>query len=99
MGIHDPSKEADFDIEDSKSVTADLTQVIFNQLPSYEEDKDAQASIMKEIRRRKDQRWKERKESILVGMDKELSMALELCSEKGASTWLKSQPLKNMALG
>ena len=55
LGIHDPSKEADFDYEDSKSATANLTQAIFNQLPSYEEDKEAQALIMKETRRKKDQ--------------------------------------------
>ena len=84
LAIHDSSKEADFNYEDSKSATANLTKVIFNKLPCYEEDKHVQASIMKEIRRRKDQRWKERKESILAGMDKELSMALELCSERGA---------------
>ena len=93
LGIHDPSKEADFDYEDSKSLTANLTQAIFNQLQSYEKDKDAQTSVMKKIRRGKDRQWKEGKESILVGMDKELSMSLELYSE-GASTYLNSLLLK-----
>ena len=59
LGIHDPSKETDFDYKDSKLVTANLTQAIFNQLLCYEEDKDAQATVMKEHRRRKDPRWKE----------------------------------------
>ena len=82
LGIHDPSKEANFDYEDSKLATANLKQVIINQLPTYVEDKETQATIMKDIRKRKDQRWKERKQSILAGMNKEQRLTLELCSEK-----------------
>ena len=55
MGIQDPSLEADFDYKDSKLATANLTQAIIDQLPAYVEDKETQATIMKDIRKRKDQ--------------------------------------------
>ena len=82
IGIQDPSLESDYDYEDSLLVTANLTQAIIDQLPTYVEDKVTQATIMKDIKRRKDQRWKERRQSILDGLNKDQRLTLELCSEK-----------------
>ena len=79
--------------------TGHLTQAIIDQLPTYVEDKETQATIMKDIRKRKDQQCKERKQSILEGLNKDQRLTLELCSEKGASTVLNSLPLKRYGFG
>ena len=51
---------------------------------------------MKDIKRRKDQRWKERRQRILDELNKDQRLTLELCSEKGASTVLNTLPLKRL---
>ena len=99
MGIQDPSLESKYDCKDSLLATANLTQAIIDQLPQYVEDKATQATVMKDIKRRKDQRWKERRQSILDGLNKDQHLTLELCSEKGASTVLNSLPLKRYGFG
>ena len=95
MGILDPCGEADWEYENSLLVTDQLTDAIFCQKPSLEVDEKVQDSVMKDLRRRKEERWKERQERICSVLSEKLCRIVQLGSEKGSSTWLTSLPLKS----
>ena len=94
MGFLDPSVEADYEYENSVLVTAQLTNAIYQQNHRLKIDDEAQERILKELTKRKDQRWKERQEQVQNAVTERMKRIILLSSEKGASTWLSSLPLK-----
>ena len=64
-------------------------------MPHLDIDVAAQEAVMKDLRRRKEDRWKERYEQVRDALDERMRRVIELASEKGASTWLTSIPLKS----
>ena len=75
-------------------ISAPVSEAIYNQMPHLDIDTEAQEAAIKELRRRKDERWKMRCEHVREMLDKRMRRTMELASEKGASTWLTSIPLK-----
>ena len=95
MGFLDPSEESEWEYENSKVVTAQISEAIYEQMPHLDIDVAAQEAVMKDLRRRKEDRWKERHEQVRDALDERMRRVIELASEKGASTWLTSIPLKS----
>ena len=94
MGFLDPSEESEWEYENSKIVTAQISEAIYEQRPRLDIDVEAQEAVMKDLRRRKEDLWKERCEHVRGAHDERMRRVIELASEKGASTWLTSIPLK-----
>ena len=94
MGFLNPSEEADQEYQNSVAATAKLADSIYNQHPKFTVNEEEQVKIVDEIRKRKDQRWKDLKEQSLNVASDHMKHILKLASEKGASTWLTSIPMK-----
>ena len=63
-------------------------------MPHLDIDTEAQEAVIKDLRRRKGERWKMRYEHVREMLSERMRRTIELASEKGASTWLTSLPLK-----
>ena len=94
MGFLNPQDEADWEYENSLLVTAQLTEAIFQQETSLAIDEEAQSNVMNDLKRRKEERWKIRHEQVKGLLNERMQRIIQLGSEKGASTWLTSLPLK-----
>ena len=94
MGFLDPTEEAEWEYENSKMISAPVSEAIYNQLPHLDIDTEAQEAVIKDLRRRKGERWKMRYEHVREMLSERMRRTIELASEKGASTWLTSLPLK-----
>ena len=94
MGFLNTSEEADQEYQNSIAATAKLTDAIYNQHPKFTMNEEEQVKIVDDIRKRKDQRWKDLKEQSLNVASDHMKHILKLASEKGASTWLTSIPMK-----
>ena len=95
MGFLNPSDEADWEYENSKHVTSQLTEAIYHQKSRLLIDEEAQGKVMKDLRKRKEERWTERQEYVKNTLDEKMQRIVMLSAEKGASTWLTSLPLKS----
>ena len=58
MGFLDPSVEADIEYENSLLVTTQLAYQIYDQKAHFQVDEETQGQIMHDLRKRKEQRWK-----------------------------------------
>ena len=94
MGFLNPSEEADHEYQNSIAATAKLTDAIYNQHLQFTVNEEEQEKIVDDIRKRKDQRWKDLKEQVINATSDHMKHILQLASEKGASTWLTSIPMK-----
>ena len=79
----------------SISATSQLTDAIYDQHQSLRIDHERQDDIMSEIKKMKNQKFKELQELIKNESSDSTVKIIELASEKGASCWLTSLPLKN----
>ena len=52
MGFLDPSEESEWEYENSKVVTAQISEAIYEQMPHLDIDVAAQEAVMKDLRRR-----------------------------------------------
>ncbi len=95
MGFLDPSIESNWEYENSKRVTSQLTEAIYQQKSRLEIDEEAQGRVMVDLRKRKEERWKECQECVNTILDEKMQRIIMLSAEKGASTWLTSLPLKS----
>ena len=93
MGFLDPSEEADLEYNNSVRVTAQLADHIFEQKSELQIDEKMQENLLKELRSEKAQRWIDQKEQLTISA--QLSYHVSLASEKGASVWLTTLPLKS----
>ena len=92
LGISIPSKEANIEYVNSKEFTEQLASAIFNQENRYIVDDEKRSEATTNVRKRKEEYYKD----LLYEMNlsETLSKTLKLSSEKGASIWLTSLPLK-----
>ena len=93
MGFLDPSEEADLEYNNSVRVTAQLADHIFEQKSELQIDEKMQENLLKELRSEKAQRWIDQKEQLTISA--QLSYHVSLASEKSASVWLTTLPLKS----
>ena len=94
MGFLNPSDEADQEYQNSVEATAKLTDAIYNQHPKFVVNEEEHVKIVDGIRKRKDDRWKDLQQQSLNIASDHMKRILLLASEKGASTWLTSIPMK-----
>ena len=59
MGFLEPSKEADLEYRNSICATKQLTDAIYHQQESFGADKEVQEQAMKELKKMKEDRWKQ----------------------------------------
>ena len=95
MGFLNPSEEAALEYSNSKLITSQLTGAIYHQSSSLTIDEKAQEDAFKDLRKRKDERWKEHKEHVMSSISEDMKRMVLLSAEKGASSWLTSLPLKS----
>ena len=94
LGFQDPSAEAEFEYQNSIMATAQLTNAIYNQLSHLDVDVEYQRKIMSEIRKKRAKRNEQFQFEIKDSTTEYKSKLIDLSSEKGASSWLTSVPLK-----
>ena len=94
MGFLDPSDESDLEYENSKLVTAQITEAIYQQKSRLVIDEEKQGYAIEDLRKRKEERWKARKDYVNNMLNEKMMRIILLGSKKGASTWLTSLPLK-----
>ena len=56
MGFLDPMEEAEWEYENSKLISAPVSEAIYNQAPHLDIDTKAQEAVIKDLRRRKGER-------------------------------------------
>ena len=95
MGFLNPSDESNWEYENSKLVTSQIAEAIYQQKSRLEIDDEAQNSVKADLRKRKEERWKERQEYVNGRLNEKMRRVVQLAAEKGASTWLTSLPLKS----
>ena len=94
MGFLNPRAEAEKEYKNSILATSKLTEAIFNQDTQFQTDEESLKQVSKEIAKSKEKWWVEHKNKLQSGMRDETKQIIQLASEKGASTWLTSLPLK-----
>ena len=94
MGFIDPSKTSDLEYESSIIATSQLTEAIFNQVSHPELDQETQSEAMKIVKKKKEVWYKGLQQNIISESNTTVAKIIELSSEKGASCWLTSLPLK-----
>ena len=94
MGFLNPSEESDFEYQNSKLITSQLTQAIFNQERELQVDEEALRNSKAEVREAKNARLAGQQEQLKNILSESMQRLVLLSSEKGASTWLSSLPLK-----
>ena len=94
MGFLNPSLEAEKEYRNSIRATTQLTDAIYNQDREFLINEEVQCGILKELQKSKETWWKDHQEQVQNKMNDHMKHVLLLASEKGASTWLTSLPLK-----
>ena len=94
MGFLNPSLEAEKEYQNSVLATSQLTDAIYNQEREFVINEEVQSGILKDLQKSKESWWKDHQEQVQNMMNDHMKRVLLLASEKGASTWLTSLPLK-----
>jgi hypothetical protein len=95
LSIYDISETSDTEYQNSCKMTASLTNAIFEQAKEYDEDTEKLKEIKTEISKGRIEYYKQRRAEIYENLSDDEKLQLDLASEKGASSWLTSLPLKN----
>ena len=95
LSIHNISETSDAEYSYSLRATAALADAIYNQNGEFQEDRDEQQEIMMEIRQERRKFYKQKIDAICENLNDLERLQLDLASEKGASSWLTSLPLKS----
>ena len=64
MGFLDPSDESDLEYENCKLVAAQITEAIYQQKSRLVIDEEKQGRVIEDLRKRKEERWKARKDYV-----------------------------------
>ena len=97
LGIPDPTNTSDNAFADSEEICRPLTELIGRQSANLADlNQEMVAEIIKGVKQRKESVLKEELQQVLLLLDESKQKALELASEKGASSWLSALPLKQM---
>ena len=94
LSIQNPSLEADNEYQSSLQATLQLKESIIAQKDHLVIDNDRQKATINGIRRKKEERADALRNQLQVEIPEDLFKLIELSSEKGASSWLTSLPLK-----
>ena len=95
LGIDNPVENADFEYENSKLITEQLTEAIFHQHSYLQLDENLQDRTKVEVSSRKSARYKELQDEVKAMISEDMIKVIDLSAEKGASIWLTSLPLKD----
>ena len=93
LGITNISETANMEYENSKLITKELTELIYNQENSMNMDQKVIEEAMDTVERKKAEFHKNKRSEIYNKMNTKEQRILDLASEKGASSWLTSLPL------
>ena len=85
---------AELEYKNSKLATERLKNAIFNQENTFEENEVHQKEVITQIKANRDTYFAEHKSELEKELPPSTLRQLELLSEKGASSWLTSLPLK-----
>ena len=94
LGIGSPSLEANEEYACSIILTAQLVDAIFKQERQLKIDDEKQKEAIKRVNERKKLLHEESREQIYGTLSEELRRVIDLATEKGASVWLSSLPIK-----
>ena len=96
LGILDCIMTANLEYQNSIEATEQLTEAVFNQNLQYNQDDEKQCEVMKTIKKRKEYFFTELRSNIIgrQSQPEKLKRQLDLLTEKGASSWLTSLPLR-----
>ena len=94
LGITNICETADLEYKHSTMATKNLVDAIYQQSNTYSPDEDHHREIAAKIRSSREEFFKQRKEKLVSELSNPVCRQLELISEKGASCWLTSLPLK-----
>ena len=95
LGITNICETADLEYKHSTMATKNLVDAIYHQRKTYSPDEDHQRETAAKIRSSREEFNKQTKEQIISELSPTTCRQLELLSEKGASCWLTSLPLKD----
>ena len=94
LGITNICETADLEYKHSTMATKNLVDAIYQQSNTYSPDEDHHRETAAKIRSSREEFFKQRKEKLVSELSNPVCRQLELISEKGASCWLTSLPLK-----
>ena len=94
LGFLDPSTESGYEYINSRRATSQLTNAIVMQERELNLDEERQKAIISTIKNEKTARSEALLNHIRNNSSQSMYKLLELSSEKGASSWLTSLPLK-----
>ena len=94
MGMENPVDVSDFEYQNSLLMTKQLTDTIYNQCHSLQLEEDVQEAAKKELATRKSDWYKRLQDQSFAELSADERKVIALASEKGASIWLNSLPLK-----
>ena len=94
LGFLNPCSVSDLEYECSLAATSQLTNAIYNQHSFLSIDDEAQDGIMKGVKHKKNQWYKDLQNNIRNESSASVCKIIDLAAEKGASCWLTSLPLK-----
>ena len=95
LGFQNPGMEADFEFYYSMRATSQLKDAIKTQRQEFQNDEERQKDILAQIKQAKTERANEILREVKDKCSATLFKLIELSSEKGASSWLTSLPLKD----
>ena len=79
----------------SSLATTSLTEAILHQDTDYHEDTQKQVDIKEQISGKRKQFYKSKRKEIVDELSEGQKLQLDLASEKGASSWLTTLPVKD----
>ena len=95
LGIYNISETSELEYKFSLQVTEKLSEAICNQNYEYFEDPNALHDIKTAISRERRNYYQNKRKEIYTELNESEKLQLDLASEKGASAWLTSLPLKS----
>lgn len=94
LGISDPTKWAPLEFEASEKISAPLTALVIAQDSRYDIDNDKLREIKAEIHADRADQLRDQIDVLKKSMGPSVQRAMELATEKGASTWLSVLPIE-----
>ena len=94
LSIYDISETSDIEYQNSRKMTASLTNAIYAQATEYYDDMQQLHDIKTEISQGRVSFYKQKRKDLYEELTETEQLQLDLASEKGASSWLTSLPLE-----
>ena len=94
LSIPDCTSTAEMEYSNSVNATKQLTEAVFQQYTTFKLNEELQQDIISEVKKHKEEHYKHQRETIMNEVPPSTQRQIELLSEKGASIWLSTLPLK-----